>query len=156
MKTLLLWQPSGGCFACVSKIFYTPEKANAECKKHPKNFFHIFLNYLLTKVIFCCIIVKQCKNGSLVKRLRHQPLTLKTWVRFPYESPIKCGHLNGVRFLFLGDLVLGNRTQRTYQPQLYSLLCKNVYPTPLTASRLCAMGSNLSLAVAYGDLVGRG
>ena len=27
------------------------------------------------------------QNGSLVKRLRHQPLTLKTWVRFPYESP---------------------------------------------------------------------
>ena len=29
----------------------------------------------------------KAKNGRLVKRLRHQPLTLKTWVRFPYRSP---------------------------------------------------------------------
>ena len=27
------------------------------------------------------------KSGPLVKRLRHRPLTAKTWVRFPYGSP---------------------------------------------------------------------
>ena len=35
----------------------------------------------------CGRIFRQGKNGRLVKRLRHQPLTLKTWVRFPYRSP---------------------------------------------------------------------
>ena len=29
------------------------------------------------------------KYGSLVKRLRHRPLTAETGVRFPYESPNK-------------------------------------------------------------------
>ena len=28
-------------------------------------------------------------DGLLVKRLRRRPLTAKTWVRFPYGSPIK-------------------------------------------------------------------
>ena len=39
----------------------------------------------------------------MVKRLRHQPLTLKTWVRFPYESPSKKKQtsLMGVCFFFV-------------------------------------------------------
>ena len=38
--------------------------------------------------------------GPLVKRLRHGPFTAVTWVRFPYGSPKKERHLDGV-FLFL-------------------------------------------------------
>ena len=54
-------------------------KKNEKNKKTLKNY--------LTNNEKYCIIVGRTKNGSLVKRLRHQPLTLKTWVRFPYESP---------------------------------------------------------------------
>ena len=32
-------------------------------------------------------LASKSKSGSLVKRLRHRPLTPVTWVRFPYESP---------------------------------------------------------------------
>ena len=43
----------------------------------------------MTNGIFCCIIVKQQSNGSLVKRLRHGPLKAETGVRFSHESPEK-------------------------------------------------------------------
>ena len=43
----------------------------------------------LTNRFQSSIIDKQSSDGRLVKRLRHQPLTLKTWVRFPYRSPQK-------------------------------------------------------------------
>ena len=38
---------------------------------------------------FRCAIMALAENGPLVKRLRHRPLTAKTWVRFPYGSPKK-------------------------------------------------------------------
>ena len=61
----------------------------------------------------------QCYNnrasGPLVKRLRHRPLTAKTWVRFPYGSPIEY-FPNGAAHLWVcfriygktpsGDLIL--------------------------------------------------
>ena len=59
------------------------------------------------------IIVGRTKHGSLVKRLRHQPLTLKTWVRFPYESPER-HHPNGWCFVVLVARTR-NLTQRLAQ-----------------------------------------
>ena len=39
-------------------------------------------------------------DGPLVKRLRHRPLTAKTWVRFPYGSPEKSISLDTRLVLF--------------------------------------------------------
>ena len=36
----------------------------------------------------CASVQMDSVHGSLVKRLRHRPLTPKTGVRFPYESPL--------------------------------------------------------------------
>ena len=60
----------------------------------------------------------KAKNGRLVKRLRHQPLTLKTWVRFPYRSPAHRKHHICGAFLFC-VLVTGTRnlTQHEHAPR---------------------------------------
>ena len=52
----------------------------------------------------------------MVKRLRHQPLTLKTWVRFPYGSPTTESRTEVLLFLFL-SLVdpYAHQTQRLAQ-----------------------------------------
>ena len=54
----------------------------------------------LTNCERCGRISRQGKTGRLVKRLRHQPLTLKTWVRFPYRSPAHRKHHICGAFLF--------------------------------------------------------
>ena len=54
----------------------------------------------MTNPIKSSIIIERICHGSLVKRLRHQPLTLKTWVRFPYESPAQESRTMVLLFLF--------------------------------------------------------
>ena len=52
-----------------------------------------------------CYNNKVVRQGPLVKRLRHRPLTAKTWVRFPYGSP-KEKHPNNVRMFFFWLIVI--------------------------------------------------
>ena len=51
------------------------------------NFFKLFFKKGLIFLKACVIIPMFKTQGPLVKRLRHRPLTAKTWVRFPYGSP---------------------------------------------------------------------
>ena len=91
----------------------------------------LFLKKVLTNAFRCDIIIKHLTNGSLVKRLRHQPLTLKTWVRFPYGSPNKNTTRFGWYFYFLM-----RRNRRTLKIFDFQNWVRNIAP-PLPCRKPC-------------------
>ncbi len=65
-------------------------------------------------------------NGPLVKRLRHRPLTAKTWVRFPYGSPEKIAYFDRIvnLFLFLENAVIMRFSRNFVFYRLLKILIK--------------------------------
>ena len=81
----------------MKRVFPTPSRRNFHTKKINNIFFKNLLQFLKP-----CVIISTFRvSGPLVKRLRHQPLTLKTWVRFPYGSPKNTGTASAVPVFFL-------------------------------------------------------
>ncbi len=73
-------------------------------------FFYILKTFFKKGLHFCffCVIIPPLQKGPLVKRLRHRPLTAKTWVRFPYGSPKKKRHSSECLFFFADSYRIGS------------------------------------------------
>ena len=94
-------------------------------------------------------ISRQGKNGRLVKRLRHQPLTLKTWVRFPYRSPQnEALHLE----CFFHSVVAGTFRLHSREHKVWIIA---MFFTALFFADPRELGSKHCSAVSCGDLAGR-
>ena len=89
------------------------------------------------------------QNGPLVKRLRHRPLTAKTWVRFPYGSPTRKDEHFGVRLFLLPTRAASGAASETQSPSLAKYAPSHGFERAQTsASSLLVSGVALSADAA--------